>query len=153
MVLALSLWPLFARGAEPAPLKKVDRMRVVGPPVLDATAAEGVYFWLEDGWYYLGATTTLPFGVKKAPHKTMRVHLAFAEDVTAEELGPFKKDDGGERFLELEVVVGAHPERGRFKTEGTVTIQEAKLEGGGAVPIFVGPLAKRAAAGVRIGRF
>lgn len=147
----LLLLPLSALAAE-EPLKKIDRMKLVGPPVLDDTTAPGLYLWIEDGWFQLAAVTDLPFGTKKRRLKTYAITVSSTKPIT-EKLGGFKRAGGSETGFTAHVAVGAHPERGRFKTEGEVVISNVETEQGHSVPIFVGPLAKRAATSVRIGRF
>jgi hypothetical protein len=140
-----------APAAEDEPVKKIDRAKVVGPPVLDGSGPAGFYIWLEDGWYQLAAVTNLPFGTKKRMTRTYHVAIASTKDLT-EKLGAFKKESGAQREIKLTVVVGATVERARFKTDGDVTISAA-ADGNRALPIYVGPLSKRGAATVRIGRF
>jgi hypothetical protein len=133
------------------PLKKIDRAKVVGPPVLDASAEAGVYVWLEEGWYQIAAVTNLPFGTQKRMTKTYKVAISSTKEIT-DKLGSFKKERGGSKDMKLSVTVGATAERAQFKTEGDVTVSGA-VEGKHTIPIFVGPLSKRGAAAVRIGRF
>ena len=56
-VAACSLLAGFAFAEAPPKKKtqKIDRTRVVGSPVLDDTAQDGVYVWLEDGWFRIAA--------------------------------------------------------------------------------------------------
>lgn len=141
----------FARAADDEPLKKIDRARVVGPPVLDASAAAGIYVWLEEGWYQIAAVTNLPYGTQKRMTKTYKVAISSTKEIS-DKLGSFKKERGGQKDMKLSVTVGATAERAQFKTDGDITVSGA-LEGKRAIPIFVGPLSKRAAATVHIGRF
>jgi hypothetical protein len=138
--------------ADDEPIKKIDRMRIVGDPVLDQTAAEGLHVWLQDGWYHIAAVTELPFGTKKKVAKTFSVRIASSEPITTD-LGAFKKVRGGDQQVELKVTVGPRPEQTRFKTDGEVTISGAVDARGKAVPIMVGPAARRAASTVRIGKY
>ena len=134
------------------PIKKIDRMRIVGDPVLDQTTAEGLHVWLQDGWYHIAAVTELPFGTKKKISKTFTVRIASSEPITTD-LGAFKKVRGGDQQVELRVTVGPRPEQTRFKTDGEVTISGAVDARGKAVPIMIGPAARRAASSVRIGKY
>lgn len=165
-VLSLGLSFLFAVSARPGfsadpgadePIKQIDRKKVVGPPVLDERASEGIYVWLEDGCFQLAAVTDLPFGSRKRRTKTFTIHVSSTMPIT-EDAGAFKKTGGktgaGGNTWIAEVVAGPEPERRQFKTEGEITILEVHAEGKkGPLPIYVGPLAKRAAAGVKIGRY
>jgi hypothetical protein len=132
-------------------IHKIDRTKVVGPPVLDDTAAEGVYIWLEDGWFQLAAVTNLPFGTKKKRTKTYTLSVASTQPIQ-EKLGRFKKTGGREKAISLRVVVGPRAERGMFKTEGDITVSVVEVAGRPAA-LYVGPLSKRAASTVKIGRF
>jgi hypothetical protein len=152
-VLAAALPLIFFTAPAPAeePIHKIDRAKVVGPPVLDDTTPEGVYVWLEDGWFQLAAVTNLPFGAKKQRTRTYALSFTSTGAMT-EKLGAFKKTGGKERSLRLQVAVGPRPERGQVKTEGEVTISEVKVDGQPA-SLFVGPLSKLAAGTVKIGRY
>lgn len=142
---------LFVVLAADPPIDKIDRARVVGPPVLDKTAKEGVYVWLEDGWYHVAVQTDLPFGTKKKRTKTFTLSFASTKPITAK-LGSFKRTGGSDGDLDLRVVVGPEPEIAKFQTEGDISVSRAST-GRARAQIFVGPLAKEAAPSVKIGRF
>jgi hypothetical protein len=136
-VLALLLLVAHAPTTEESSLKKVDRKKVVGAPVLDAKAAEGIYVWLEDGWFNVAA-------IARGETKPMTVRLRSSKSLKDAE-GEFtiKKSEGG---LSFSASVGEIPVRSRFKTEGELTVNSSQ-------PLFVGPLSEKAAATVSIGRY
>lgn len=134
------------------PVRRIDRMRVVGTPVLDRSTSPGIYVWLEDGWFQLAAVTDLPFGTKKRRTRTYRVRISSTKPIQ-EKLGNFQRRGGkGDKELELEVVVGANPERAQVRTDGEITVSHAVVDGAD-LAVYVGPAAKPAAPEVRIGRY
>jgi hypothetical protein len=150
LTLALAGPSVPAAAAEDEPIKAIDRARVVGPPVLDTSAAAGIYIWLEDGWYQVAAVTSLPFGTKERVTRTYKVAISSTKDI-ADKLGNFKREGKGQKQMKLIVDVGANPERAQFQTEGDITISGAS-DGHDAIPIFVGPLSRRGAPAVKIAR-
>lgn len=131
------------------PIERLDRTRAVGAPVLDDETKAGIYVWLEDGEYRIAA---VPHDKKRPKNETIVVKLASTKDVTTKDLGDFTKVGAGRAFS-LKVRVKQEVARGALVTEGDLTVSGAKLGNGKALPIFVGPLAKRAASTVIIGRF
>lgn len=136
------------------PIKKIDRKKVVGGPVLDISAKEGIYIWLEDGAYHVAAVTNLPLGTKKKRTRTFSFKLSSAESVTVESLGAFTKTETGKNGFLFRVVVGSEPERLEFKTEGEITISDVSVAGARSRPdLFAGPLAMRVGNSLLIGRY
>lgn len=160
LVLAFTALPAApAVGADPAaperPLERIDRMRVVGRPVLDQTSKQGLYIWLEDGSFHVAAVTNLPIGTKKKLTRTFTVTLSSTGPIeaSARSLGGLTRVGGDDSTLVLRAVVGPEPELGSFRTTGDVTVFGAAIAQEREAPLFVGPLARPAASGVRIGRF
>jgi hypothetical protein len=130
---------LFALLVAVVPLKRVDRMMAVGAPVLDENASEGVYVWLEDGWFNVAAVSR-----SKGKRKSMSVSVRSTKKIQKAE-GDFtaRESDGG---LSLSASVGGVVVKGRFRTEGDITVTTPH-------GLFVGPLSKPAASPVSIGRY
>jgi hypothetical protein len=141
--------PFFALAEEK--LGKIDRMRLVGTPVL-TQAARGVHVWLEDGWYRVAAVSALPVGGAKKRQRDFTVTIRSTKSITEAELFQWKKSGGDDDSLVLRVKTGPDPEIMRFKTEGDLMISHATVEGEPA-QIFLGPLAKPGASLVRVGRY
>ena len=129
-----------------APIRKVDRMRVVGGPVLDAETRPGVYVWVEDGFFRVAVVG------RRERRSTLRVRLETTAAFGAADLGDFRATTVGARRIVLEARVQRVPAQARFKTDGELVVSEARINRRTA-PIFVGPLSARAAARVRIGRY
>ena len=120
-----------------APLTRLARTKAVGAPLLDLKTEEGIYIWFQDGWFNVAAVSRaqknkeMQFQVRSTK-KIMRVEGAFAVNRLANSLA-------------FRAWVGPLPVRGRFKTDGQVTVSSAH-------PLFVGPYSKKAASTVSIGR-
>lgn len=140
LLLALLLAPVAARAkTKEAPVRRLDRTKVVGAPVLDEKARPGVYLWVEDGWFQVAA-------VAKKGRRKARVKVRV--DAT-KKIRKVRGDFSVRRArsgLVLTAAVGSVPVKGKFKTGGNVTISADEA-------IFVGPLARRAARSVTIGRY
>jgi hypothetical protein len=147
-VLMLLAIPSFA-GAEEK-LGKIDRMRLVGSPVLPS-APRGIHVWLEDGWYRVAAVSALPVGGQKKLDRDFSVTIRSTKSISKVELFEWRRS-GGDETLFLRLKTGPDPEIMRFKTEGDLTISSAIIDGDPA-QIYLGPLAKPGAAVVRIGRY
>lgn len=128
----------WAKGKE-APVRRLDRTKVVGAPVLDEKAKPGVYVWVEDGWFQVAAVP------KKGARKTRVKVRVDATSKIAKVRGDFSVRRARSGLL-MTAAVGSVPVKGRFETSGDVTISADER-------IFVGPLAKRAAKSVTIGRY
>lgn len=122
------------------PLQQLDRTKAVGAPVLDEKTKEGVYVWLEDGWFNVAAVAR-----SKKRKKQMSVSVRSTKKIAKTE-GDFGARAQSNTTLSLSARVGEVPVKGRFKTEGDVTVSSSHA-------LFVGPLSKRAAATVSIGRY
>ncbi len=131
------------------PIERLDRTRAVGAPVLDDAAKAGVYVWIEDGEYRFAA---VPHDKKRPRNETYVVKVSASKDVKTKALGDFAKAGAGRSFA-LRARVKNEVARGAIETDGNVTVSGAHVASGKRLPIFVGPLAKRAAATVTIGRF
>ena len=129
-----------------APIRKVDRMRVVGGPVFELDARPGIYVWVENGFFQVAAVG----GARS--RRTLRVKLETSAAITSSELGDFRAMSVGRQRLVLEARVEKVPARARFKTQGELVVSDARM-GPRTVSIYVGPLGERAAARVRIGRY
>jgi hypothetical protein len=137
-VLFVALLLLAAPQPKEPPLKKVDRTKAVGAPVLDEKAPEGIHVWLEDGWFHVAA-------VSRAKRKrTMTVSVRSSKKIDKTE-GDFSAR-AQSRGVNFSASVGEVPVKSRFKTEGEITVSTNH-------PLFVGPLSKRAASSLSIGRY
>src|SRR4026208_1219207 len=96
---------LFALLVAVAPLKRVDRMLAVGAPVLGEKANEGVYVWLEDGWFNLAAVS------RSNGRKSMGATVRSTKKIQKAE-GDFtaRENDGG---LTMSASVGGVVVKGR----------------------------------------
>lgn len=140
----------FSAGAEEK-LGKVDRMRIVGTPVL-SQAARGIHVWLEDGWYRVAAVSALPVGGAKKRTRTFSVSIRSSKPFGKVELFQWKRTGGGEESVSMRVLAGPDPEIMRFQTDGELTISGAGVDGEEAA-IYVGPTSKPSASVLRIGRY
>lgn len=133
--------------ADDEPLRRVDRMWLVGAPVLEADPARGLYVWIEDGAVQLAAWP------KNSKQRTFRVRAQCTRAMTLTGLGDFKVvSKSSDSNVLLQVSVRAVPARGNFSCDGDVTISDA-TRGARASKVFVGPAAKKASNSVVIGRF
>ena len=139
-VLIAALLLLAAPTKEPkdAPLKKVDRTMAVGAPVLDEKTQEGIYVWLEDGWFNVAAVS------RARSKRSMSVAFRATKKIEKTEGDFTKRDQSG--GINLSASVGEVAVKGRFKTEGEVTVKTTH-------PLYIGPLSKKAASTVSIGRY
>jgi hypothetical protein len=139
VALFCALLTLAAPQKSEPPLKRVDRTKAVGAPVLDEKTKEGVYVWLEDGWFNV-AVVAHP----KKGKRSMTVTVRSTKKIQNTE-GDFRADvrSNGVTFR---AAVGQLPVKGRFKTEGEITVSASHA-------LFVGPLSKRAASTMTIGRY
>lgn len=149
LAVALAFGAGFARGEDK--LSKIDRSRVIGTPVLES-APRGIHVWLEDGWYRVAAVSALPVGSQKKMRRSFGVTVRSTKVIKAIELDEWKRSGGTEQILVLRVSAGPEPEIMRFKTDGDLMISAATMEEAG-VAIFLGPLSKRAASTVTVGRY
>lgn len=147
-VLLLTALALAAPSApEKAPaIDKIDRTRAVGAPVLDDDARPGLYVWVEDGAFQLAAVPPRDGKSKRRRSASFAAHFVSTERVTTKRADDFVVRGGG-KSVQLSTR-SSQITRGAFVTDGDVTITASK-----GVPLFVGPLAKRAARTLRIGRF
>lgn len=141
-----------AEGRAAPPLRVVDRMKVVGAPVLDETTAEGVYVWIEDGTVRVAAVPKAASGAQKPRRRTFAVRVESNQTITAVSGGDFEIRGAGSGSVNLAAKLTSAPAQVTLRTQGEVVVAAASADGKG-VPIFVGPLASRAVPGVRIGRF
>src|SRR5262245_2531218 len=112
-----------------APLTRLNRPKAVGAPLLDLKTDEGIYIWLEDGWFY-------PAAVSRAhKNREMRVQVRSTKKITRLE-GAFAVN-ALPNSLVLRAWVGPLPVRARFKTDGQVTVSSTH-------PLFVGPNSRKA---------
>jgi hypothetical protein len=149
LLLTACALPVLASAEEK--LGKIDRMRIVGTPVLDQ-APRGLHVWLEDGWYRIAAVSALPVGGTKKLRRDFAVTVHSTKSIDKVELHTWKKSSGGGEHLVMRVETGPDPEIMRFKTEGDITIRDATVEGEPA-QIYLGPTSKLAASVVRVGRY
>src|SRR5262245_20083196 len=119
---------LAATPAVEPPLKKVDRTKAVGAPVFDDKTSEGIHIWLEDGWFNVAAVS------RSQKKRTMSVNIRSTKKIEKSE-GDFSAR-AQSNSLTLSAPVGEVPVKGRFKTEGNVTVTVSH-------PLFVGPLSKK----------
>jgi hypothetical protein len=122
-----------------APVRKLDRTKAVGAPVLDEKAAEGIYVWLEDGWFNVAAVAH-----PKKRKKQMSVTVRASKSIDKAEGDFARRAQGG--GIAFRAPVGALPVKGRFKTDGEITVSTAHA-------LFVGPLSRKAASPLSIGRY
>ena len=120
-----------------APLTRLTRAKAVGAPLLDLETEEGIYIWLEDGWFNVAAVSRAP------KNQEMRVQVRSTKQIMRVD-GAFAVN-AGTKSLVLRAWVGPLPVRGRFKTDGQVTVSSTH-------PLFVGPYSRKAASSVSIVR-
>lgn len=146
--MARGVWLLFAAaalGAAP-PVGRIDRMWVIGEPALDGEPKPGVYAWIDRG--------QVAFAV--APRRDGRLRVfqwtVQAADVELVPEGDCKVGARSARALVLVARPVRSVARCRVEAKGEVTLRRFRV-GRRAAPAFVGPLARRAARVVRIGRY
>lgn len=147
IALLIALGPEVSRAEAPqAPVRRVDRMWAVGAPVLDASAKVGVYAWVEDKALQLAAHPGDGRGV-------FRVRVRGTRPLELEGLGDFEVvGRRGDRDVVLQARTKGRTARGKVACNGDLTVTDATRGRRGA-RLFVGPLAKRAAKRLVIGRF
>jgi len=122
-------------------------MWVVGAPVLDDAAKKGVYVWVEDRALQLAAHPG------KNKRGVFRVRVRGTRPLVLDGLGDFKVvGRRGDTDVVLQARARGVVARGKVSCAGDITVSDASSGSRGA-RLFVGPLAKRAAKGVVIGRF
>lgn len=132
---------------KPRPVQRLDRTRAVGAPVLDEKAKPGIYVWLEDGAFRVAA---VPFEKKRRDNYVVK--LRGSKKLKVVPRGDFAARGGG-KSVTLRVRAKEEVAKSAVETEGDLEIYGARSGSGKRLAIFVGPLAKRAASSVRIGRF
>ncbi len=133
--------------AKSSAVRRIDRMWVVGAPVLDAQTPAGVFAWVEDGALQLAAWSA---GSK---HRTLRVRVQGTRALSLKKLGGFKVVSRiSDSQVILQATAKAKPARGSIACKGDITLSDAR-RGGLPTNLYVGPLAKKAAKSVLIGRF
>jgi hypothetical protein len=120
-----------------APLTRIDRAKAVGAPLLDLETEEGIYIWLQDGWFNIAAVSRAEKNIE------MRVQVRSTKKLTHVE-GPFAVKALA-NSLSLRAWVGPLPVKGRFKSDGQVTVSSTHQ-------LFVGPYSRKAASSLSIGR-
>ncbi len=147
--MAVTLALLFATVAvaKAPPVRKMDRMWAVGAPVLEEGADRGVYVWVEDGALQLAA-----WPGTKNKKSTFRLRIEGTRALSLSGLGDFKVVSKLPNGVIVEVTRRSRMARGKVVCKGDLTISEV-TRGARRETLFVGPLAKRAAKLVTIGRF
>jgi hypothetical protein len=136
-VLALLVAIAAAPTKSDGPLTKIKRAKVVGAPLLDLESEEGIYVWMENDGFHVAAVS------RAQKNQEMLVEVRSKKKITHVD-GTFAVTAGA-NSLRLRAWVGPLPVRGRFKSDGEVTVRSAHQ-------IFVGPYAKKAASTVAISR-
>ncbi len=131
-----------AAPAKEAPVKRLDWTKAVGAPVLDEKTNEGVYVWIEDGWFNVAAVAR-PEGKAKAK-RPVSVNIRSTKKLGKHE-GDFAVRPAGNGVV-LSALVGEVVVKGRFQTDGEITVTTRQ-------PLYVGPLSKRTLGTVTIGRY
>lgn len=131
-----------------------DRRLIVGAPFLDDRAPSGVYLWLEDGWLQLVAVSN----DKPPKDRVFQVTIVSTGNVERRELGDFRRARHERRRFSASIRATQVPAKGRFKSDGdvTITVREAGKSTTTAASeplLFVGPLAEPAPARLEVGRY
>lgn len=129
------------------PIQKIDRMWLVGHPALDLESPEGIYAYVYDG--------KIAFDIVPKGDGRVRIY-----QWTLRADAPLDLAEGGDCKLAVKkrtaLVLVARPveaiARCAVLTEGELTVEKAKV-GRRRAAVYLGPLARRAAARVRIGRY
>jgi hypothetical protein len=158
LLLFLALASSAAPAADEGPLRKVDLMRVVGRPVLEAdTTAEGLYVYLHQGRLHIAAKARKE-DLARGKKSSYQLRLTADSPPTAVELGAFQRQKqrvGKESWL-LVIHVGKSAQKMSFKVDGEFVVSDARVGTGGrtnAAPILLGPLGRRGASSVTFGRY
>ncbi len=144
--------------ADDAPLRKVDLMRIVGRPVLDAdTTAEGLFVYLHQGRLFIAATARKD-DIARGKKSTYQLRLTTEKTPTQVELGAFsrQKARGSKETWLLSIHVGKRAQKMSLKVDAEVVISDVRVGAGGrtsAAPILLGPLGRRGATSVSLGRY
>lgn len=153
LALAGSAW-----AADEAPIKKLDLMRIVGRPVLDAEGTpEGLFVFLHQGRLHLAAVPRKE-DLARGKKSTYQVRVSMDKAPSSVELGGFsrQRQKGAKETWLLTVHVGKRAQKMSFKPEGEVVVSEARVGAGGragVAPILLGPLGRRGASAVSLGRY
>jgi hypothetical protein len=128
------------------PVRRVDRMWVVGSPVLEE-GQPGLYAWIEDRALQLAAKPG------RRGRGTYRIRIRATDELDLSQLGGFRivartADNG----VVLEATARDGPVRGAVRSKGDITLSDPERGSGKPARLFVGPLAKVAAPAVVIGR-
>ncbi|MBK8014639.1 MAG: hypothetical protein IPK13_25220 [Deltaproteobacteria bacterium] len=140
-------------GATATATTRRDRRLIVGAPFLDARVPSGVYLWLEDGWLQLVALSN----DSSPKDRVFQVMVVSTGNLESRELGEFRRGRHDRRRFSASVRATQVPAKGRFKSDGDVTVT-VREEGKGTTVsseplLFVGPLAEPVPAGIEIGRY
>lgn len=144
--------------AEEEPLRKVDLMRIVGRPVLDAESTpEGLYVYLHQGRVHIGAKARQE-DLARGKKSSYQLRITTEKPPIGLDLGTFTRQrlKGGKDTSLFVVHVGKRPQRMSFKFEGELVVSDARVGAGGrttAAPILLGPLGRRGASAVTLGRY
>jgi hypothetical protein len=137
---ALLVALLLAIGSPPksnAPLTRINRTKAVGAPLLDLETDEGIYVWMQNGWFNVAAVS------RAQKNQEMRVQVRSTKKIVGVE-GAFAVD-ALPKSLALRAWVGPLPVKGRFKSDGQVTVSSTH-------PLFVGPYSRKAGSSISIHR-
>lgn len=144
--------------ADEGPVRKIDVMRIVGRPVLDAESApEGLYLYLHQGKLHLAAVARKE-DLSRGKKSTYQLRLNMDKAPASVQLGAYQrqKQKGSKESWLLTVHVGKRPQTMSFAFDGEVEVSDARVGTGGrtaAAPILLGPLGRRAASSVSLGRY
>lgn len=129
------------------PVRRMDRMWAVGAPVIDDRAQAGVYVWLEERALQLAAFPGL------GGRGVFRVRVTGTRPLVLDGLGDFKVvGRRGDRDVVLQARTKGRAARGKVSCDGDVSFTDV-TRGRNSTSLWVGPLAKRGAKRVVIGRF
>jgi hypothetical protein len=138
LVAALLLAVSSAPAKNDGPVKRINRAKATGSPLLDLKTEEGIYIWFDqEGWFNIAAVS------RAQKNQEMIVQIRSTKKITNVE-GTFAVK-AGDNSLSLRAWVGPLPVRGRFKTDGEVTVRSLHQQ-------FVGPYSKKASSSISISR-
>lgn len=129
------------------PLERIDRMWVVGAPALDGKPAPGVYVWVEDGRFRFA----VPPGRSSKP-RFYQWTLRSTQSLKLAPGGECKVGARSARGLVLAAGSTSAVVECAVETAGDLSISRVKV-GKKAASLYVGPLARRAASTLEIGRY
>ena len=130
-------------------VSRIDRMWVVGAPVLDEKRSlAGLYAWVEDRALQFAARP------RRNRREALRLRVRGTRPLNTSKLGDFRviSRESNSSVL-IEARVKGPVARGKIRCAGDVTLTDASTSSGRRLPLFVGPLARIAASSVVIGRF